>query len=95
MIKSELVQKICNAFTDLPEKKILEIVSLILNTMSETLSQGKRIEIRGFGSFSIHYHAPRIAHNPKTGEKLMTEGKQSPHFKCGKSLKELINNTEY
>lgn len=91
MIKSEIIQKIARQLSHLPEKQITEAVNLILNTMGEALTQGQRIEIRGFGSFSVHYHPPRTAHNPKTGEKLITEGKHSPHFKAGKALKELVN----
>jgi integration host factor subunit beta len=94
MIKSELIQKIADQLSHLPEKQIAEAVNFILNTMGETLTEGQRIEIRGFGSFSVHYHPPRLAHNPKTGEKLTTEGKYSPHFKSGKALKELVNQSE-
>jgi integration host factor subunit beta len=59
--------------------------------MSEALIQGKRIEIRGFGSFSLHFRPPRRAHNPKTGQKVVTEAKYSPHFKPGKELRERVN----
>ena len=59
--------------------------------MGDTLSNGDRIEIRGFGSFSLHYRPPRKAHNPKTGEKLMTEPKHAAHFKPGKELRDQIN----
>ena len=91
MIKSELIEKITEQFAHLPEKSILEATNLILETMSKTLSSGGRIEIRGFGSFSLHYRPPRYAHNPRTGEKVTTEAKYSPHFKPGKELKELVN----
>ena len=59
--------------------------------MSEVLSTGGRIEIRGFGSFSLHYRAPRKVRNPKTGETVSLSGKYVPHFKPGKELKERVN----
>lgn len=77
--------------THLPEKKIADGVNLILDTMSESLSEGRRIEIRGFGSFSLHYRAPRNAHNPKSGEKVITTAKYTPHFKPGKALRERVD----
>ncbi len=55
--------------------------------MASTLAQGERIEIRGFGSFSLHYRAPRTGRNPKTGDKVELEGKYVPHFKPGKELR--------
>ena len=62
--------------------------------MSKSLILGRRIEIRGFGSFTLHYRAPRKAHNPKTGERVVTEAKYSPHFKPGKALRERINESK-
>jgi integration host factor subunit beta len=59
--------------------------------MSETLAAGDRIEIRGFGSFSLHYRAPRIGRNPKTGESVGLAGKYVPHFKPGKELRDRVN----
>ncbi len=61
--------------------------------MSEVLGQGGRIEIRGFGSFCLHYRPPRNAHNPKTGDKVVTKAKHSPHFKPGKDLRERVNES--
>ena len=91
MIKSELISKLVNTFKDLPEKDIANSVNVLLEAMGKTLSRGERIEIRGFGSFSLHYRPPRNAHNPKTGKKVVTKAKYSPHFKPGKSLKERVN----
>ncbi|GGI87348.1 integration host factor subunit beta [Legionella impletisoli] len=93
MIKSELINKIAAEMTHLPEKKISEGVNYILNIMSNALIEGERIEIRGFGSFSLHYRPPRNAHNPKTGEKVITEAKYSPHFKPGKELRERVDTS--
>lgn len=91
MIKSELIQQLVDTFKDIPEKDISQSVNTLLDTMGKTLSNGGRIEIRGFGSFSLHYRPPRNAHNPKTGEKVITKAKYSPHFKPGKSLKERVD----
>lgn len=96
MTKSELIkiiaQKISAAHEDaMHEKDIEKSVNQIINKMVGTLCKKIRIEIRGFGSFSLHYHPPRNAHNPKTGEKIVTQAKYAPHFKAGKDLRERIN----
>lgn len=93
MIKSELIAKISAKMTHLPEHQVAASVNHIIDLMSESLVLGRRIEIRGFGSFTLHYRAPRKAHNPKTGERVVTEAKHSPHFKPGKSLRERINES--
>ncbi len=87
MIKSKLIANLAADMTHLPEKRIMESVNLILKEMSDALVNGERIEIRGFGSFALRYRPPRNAHNPKTGEKVITEGKHTPHFKPGKELR--------
>jgi integration host factor subunit beta len=91
LIKSELIAEISKQLSHLPEKDIALAVNSIIEQMSNVLSQGGRIEIRGFGSFSLHYRPPRKAHNPKTGEKLVTEPKYAVHFKPGKELREHVN----
>lgn len=91
MIKSELIDNISAKMTNLPEKKVTKGINLILQTMTDALSEGERIEIRGFGSFCLRHRLPRNAHNPKTGEKVVTEEKFSPHFKPGKELRERVN----
>lgn len=91
MIKSELIEHIAAKMTDLSEKQVADGINRILELMSEALIDGQRIEIRGFGSFSLHYRPPRNAHNPKTGEKVVTEAKHSPHFKPGKELRERVD----
>jgi integration host factor subunit beta len=65
----------------------------MLEQMAQTLQKGERIEIRGFGSFSLHYRAPRVGRNPKTGETVKLDGKYVPHFKPGKELRERVNET--
>ena len=91
MIKSELINNLAAKMMHLPEKQVADSINHILELMSQTLIEGQRIEIRGFGSFSLHYRPPRNAHNPKTGEKVVTAGKYSPHFKPGKELRERID----
>lgn len=91
MIKSELIDNLAAKMMHLPEKQVTDSINYLLELMSETLIAGQRIEIRGFGSFSLHYRPPRNAHNPKTGEKVITAAKYSPHFKPGKALRERID----
>lgn len=91
MIKSELIANLAANMTHLPEKQVTDGINHILDLMREALIEGNRIEIRGFGSFSLHYRPPRNAHNPKTGEKVLTHEKYSPHFKPGKELRERVD----
>src|SRR5579862_680970 len=91
LIKSQLIGELSKHFPHLPEKDIALAVNQIIEHMSHTLSHGGRIEIRGFGSFNLHFRPPRRAHNPKTGEKLITEPKYAVHFKPGKELREKVN----
>ena len=96
MTKSELIkciyQKMASTHPDaLHEKDIERSVKQLIQKLINVICSGTRVEIRGFGSFSLHYHPPRNAHNPKTGTRLITEPKYSPHFKPGKELRERIN----
>jgi integration host factor subunit beta len=91
LIKSQLIAEISKKLPHLPEKDIALAVNSIIEQMSDVLSNGGRIEIRGFGSFCLHYRPPRKAHNPKTGEKLVTSPKYAVHFKPGKELRESVN----
>lgn len=93
MIKSELINRVGKHFNNLEPNVIAEAVNLILDSMSDSLEKGQRVEIRGFGSFSLHFRAPRNAHNPKTRERVMTAPKYSPHFKPGKEMRERINDS--
>lgn len=90
MIRSELIESLASKLTHLPEKQVTSAIKHIIFLMANSLCNETRIEIRGFGSFSLHYRAPRNAHNPKTGEKVITEPKYSPHFKPGKELRERV-----
>lgn len=91
MTKSELIEKIIQTQPDLLPIDVENAVKAIIEQMSQSLASGDRIEIRGFGSFSLHYRAPRVGRNPKTGEQVQLTGRHVPHFKPGKELRELVN----
>jgi len=91
MTKSELIEILADKLSHLPAKDVEIAVKEILEMMAQTLSKGERIEIRGFGSFSLHYRAPRVGRNPKTGDSVELAGKYVPHFKPGKELRERVN----
>ncbi len=91
MTKSEIIDILTRKQSHLSSKDVELSVKMLLESMSETLSGGGRIEIRGFGSFSLHFRAPRVGRNPKTGEKVELSGKHVPHFKPGKELRERVN----
>jgi len=91
MTKSELIERLTDKLNHLSAKDVEQSIKEILEMMAQTLSKGERIEIRGFGSFSLHYRAPRIGRNPKTGESVKLDGKYVPHFKPGKELRERVN----
>lgn len=93
MIKSTLITTMVEKLQHISEKDVTEGINLILEKIENALANGNRIEIRGFGSFSLHYRPPRNAHNPKTGERLMTTPKYSPHFKPGKEMRDRINQS--
>ena len=92
MTKSELIEAIADKQQHLPYKDVELGVKTLLEQMSGALAGGERIEIRGFGSFSLHYRPPRIGRNPKTGEPVSLPGKYVPHFKPGKEMRERVNN---
>lgn len=91
MTRSELIDVMASQQTQLSPKDVELAVKLMIDHMAETLAQGERIEIRGFGSFSLHYREPRRGRNPKTGDTVQLEGKYVPHFKPGKELRERVN----
>jgi integration host factor subunit beta len=91
MTKSELIEAIAQKQTQLSHKDIDLSVKTILEQMAQSLERGERIEIRGFGSFSLHYRPPRKGRNPKTGEPVELSGKYVPHFKPGKELRDRVN----
>ncbi|RUM54335.1 MAG: integration host factor subunit beta [Methylococcus sp.] len=87
MTKSELIDALASKQGHLVLKDVELAVKAILEHMSQALSSGERIEIRGFGSFSLHYRPPRIGRNPKTGDTVSLASKHVPHFKPGKELR--------
>ncbi|WP_416308407.1 integration host factor subunit beta [Neptunicella sp. SCSIO 80796] len=91
MTKSELIERLAAKAQQLPAKEVESAVKEMLEQMAQTLQKGERIEIRGFGSFSLHFRAPRVGRNPKTGETVKLDGKYVPHFKPGKELRERVN----
>lgn len=92
MTRSELVATISQRFPQLTTKDAEVAVAEILQAISKTLATGNRVEIRGFGSFSLNYRPPRTGRNPKTGEKVAVPGKHAPHFKAGKELAAMVND---
>ncbi len=92
MTKSELIERLAERMhSQLPEKDVELAATAILDRMAQSLANGERIEVRGFGSFSLHYRPPRVGRNPKTGEAVSLSGKYVPHFKAGKELRERVN----
>lgn len=91
MTKSELIETLADLHQQLPIKDVETAVKSIIDNMAESLSSGERIEIRGFGSFSLHYRAPRVGRNPKSGESVELGAKYVPHFKPGKELRERVD----
>ncbi len=92
MTKSELIDVIAKDQSHLAYRDVELAVKCILEQMSQALASGERIEIRGFGSFSLHYRPPRQGRNPKTGTTVALAGKYVPHFKPGKELRERVND---
>ena len=93
MTKSELIERIALRQTQLSTKDVELAVKCVIDQMVDGLAGGERIEIRGFGSFSLHYRAPRVGRNPKTGEQVNLAGKHVPHFKPGKEMRDRVNDS--
>ena len=94
MTKSELIESLSKRQTQLAYKDVELAVKTILEHMANALSEGERIEIRGFGSFSLHYRPPRVGRNPKSGDPVSLPAKYVPHFKPGKQLRDRIDQTK-
>ncbi len=93
MTKSELIEILSQKQSQLAYKDVELAVKTMLDHMGTTLANGERIEIRGFGSFSLHYRPPRVGRNPKTGDSVELAAKYVPHFKPGKELRERVNES--
>jgi len=89
--RSELIATLAERYPQLSGRDMEDAVNTILNAMTKALVDGQRIEIRGFGSFSVSLRGPRVGRNPKSGESVHVPGKQVPHFKAGKELRERVD----
>jgi integration host factor subunit beta len=90
--RSELIELLAKRNSHLAYKDIEMAVKYMIEHMSQALATGDRIEVRGFGSFSLHYRPPRVGRNPKTGDSVNLVSKFVPHFKPGKELRDRVNN---
>ncbi|MDH4275246.1 MAG: integration host factor subunit beta [Gammaproteobacteria bacterium] len=91
--KSELIDLLSRKQTVLAFRDVELAVKTMLEQMTQALAAGERIEIRGFGSFSLHFRPPRVGRNPKTGDSVELAGKHVPHFKPGKEMREKVNDS--
>lgn len=91
MTKSELIEQLVQKQPHISPKDVERSVKEVLESVVQSLAGGDRVEVRGFGSFSLHYREPRLGRNPKTGDKVQLDGKYVPHFKPGKSLRDRVN----
>lgn len=95
MTKSDLIERLTAKQPHLAPKDVELSVKIMLEQMSLALASGERIEIRGFGSFSLHFRPPRVGRNPKTGDAVTLSGKYVPHFKPGKQLRERVMDSTH
>ncbi len=91
MTRSDLVAELAERFGQLTQRDAEYAVKAILDAVNEALVQGHRIEIRGFGSFSVNHRPPRMGRNPRSGESVAIPEKRVPHFKPGKALREAVD----
>lgn len=91
MIRSELIQKIADANPDLSQKVAEKVVQTVFDEIIAALANGDRVELRGFGAFSVKARDARVGRNPRTGEAVKVEDKKVPFFKTGKLLRDRLN----
>ncbi|HSO44301.1 MAG TPA: integration host factor subunit beta [Rhodoferax sp.] len=91
MTRSDLVEELAARFGQITQRDAEFAVKAILEAMNDALARGHRIEIRGFGSFSVNYRPPRMGRNPRSGESVAIPEKQVPHFKPGKALRQAVD----
>ncbi len=94
MIKSELIQKIAAANQHLYHRDVERIVNVLFDEIVAALARGDRVELRGFGAFTVKHRAPRTGRNPRTGQPVTVDEKFVPFFKTGKELRERLNDDE-
>lgn len=92
MTKSELIARLNEKLNKYVSLDCQESVAAILDSISQSLSNGSRVEIRGFGSFSLNHRPPRLGRNPKTGQRVEVPEKYVPHFRAGKELRARVNS---
>lgn len=92
MIKSELVQKLAEENPHLYQRDVETIVGAVLDEIADALAQGNRVELRGFGAFSVKNRPARTGRNPRTGAKVSVSEKYVPQFKAGKEIRERLNS---
>ena len=92
--KSNLLKQLSDSYPNFLKKDLEKFLNIILNEIKQALYKGERVELRGFGVWSIHIQKARISRNPKTGEKIETPQKKTIHFKMGKELFKKLNNNE-
>ncbi|MBI1180999.1 MAG: integration host factor subunit beta [Alphaproteobacteria bacterium] len=92
MIKSELIQRLAEDNPHLYQRAVERIVSTVFDEITSALARGDRVELRGFGAFSVKHRPPRLGRNPRTGESVDVSGKAVPFFKTGKELRERLNS---
>ncbi len=93
MTRSELVDRLHSCAPNLTHEDAKSVVDVILEAITSSLVADSRVEIRGFGSFSLNYRHPRVGRNPKSGEMVQVPGKHVPYFKAGKEMRESVNAT--
>ncbi len=94
MTKSELIEQLSKKQPHLALQDVELAVKCVLEQMAQSLATNERIEVRGFGSFSLHHRKPRIGRNPKTGEAVSLTEKYVPHFKPGKELRDRVDSAK-
>ena len=94
IVKSKLLKQLSDSYPNFLKKDIEKFLNIILNEIKKTLKRGERVELRGFGIWSIHIQKARISRNPKTGEKIQTPEKKTIHFKMAKELFKKLNDND-
>lgn len=94
MLRSELLARLHREFPELPAKHIETLLDALFDEIAEALERGERVELRGFGAFSVRQRQSRVGRNPRTGEQVEVDGKRIPFFKAGKLLRERVNVAE-
>ena len=91
MTKSELIKKLSARFPNLKEREVEQVLNTVIKEITTALTNGDRIELRGFGAFSIRTREPRLARNPRTGEKVKVASRKAIYYRAGKELKDYVN----